>query len=139
MNPQITRFRNHKLKIIRFKRGWYFCHDSWRLPLRIGHNHLIGEPLKIWSTVPLTFIFTTLVNPFNRDILFFILNISMFVRCRICQNVLKANYITIMKHLKCVHNVSFKDYKKKFNIFIGKVKIVQKDQPPPILKKSNLP
>ena len=25
-----------------------------------------------------------------------------------------------MKHLKCVHNVSFKDYKKKFNIFIGK-------------------
>ena len=42
-------------------------------------------------------------------------------RCRICQNVIKANYITIMKHLKCVHNVTFKDYKKKFQIFIGKV------------------
>ena len=48
-------------------------------------------------------------------------NILIFIRCRICQNVIKANYITIMKHLKCVHNVSFKDYKKKFNIFIGKV------------------
>jgi len=87
------------------------------------HNHLNGEPLKILSTVPYH-LFIKPANPFNHDILFFLfLNISTFVRCRICQNVIKANYITIMKHLKCVHNVSFKDYKNKFNIFIGKVKI----------------
>ena len=48
---------------------------------------------------------------------------GLLFRCRICQNVIKANYITIMKHLKCVHNVTFKDYKKKFGIFIGKVRL----------------